>query len=90
MTLAIDEALAVFLLAVAFDLLIGEPPVSIHPVVWIGRLISFLRARAGPSKLQGILLAIIVISASVLAAHLLVRAAHVLPVLPLLVGDVAR
>jgi adenosylcobinamide-phosphate synthase len=87
MNLAIDEALAVFLLAVAFDILIGEPAVRIHPVVWIGRLISFLRARAGPSKLQGILLAMTVIAASVLAAHLLVRAAGVLPVLlPLLVG----
>ncbi len=83
---AIEEALAVFLLAIAYDILLGEPPVRIHPVVWIGRLISFLRSRAGPSKLQGILLAMIVISASVLGAHLLVRAAHLLPVLPLLVG----
>ncbi|MCK9587561.1 cobalamin biosynthesis protein [Methanothrix soehngenii] len=86
MTLAIEQALAVFLLAVAFDILIGEPPVRVHPVVWIGRLISFLRARAGPSKIQGMLLAITVIAVSVLAAHLLVRAAGVLPVLPLLVG----
>ena len=86
MTLAIEEALTVFLLAVAFDILIGEPPVRVHPVVWIGRLISFLRARAGPTKVQGILLAITVIAVSVLAAHLLVRAAHVMPVLPLLVG----
>ena len=83
---AIEEALAVFLLAIAYDILLGEPPVRIHPVVWIGRLISFLRSRAGPTKLQGILLAMIVISASVLGAHLLVRAAHLLPVLPLLVG----
>ena len=36
--------------------------------------------------MQGILLAITVIAVSVLAAHLLVRAAHVMPVLPLLVG----
>lgn len=86
MTLVVEEALAVFLLAVSFDILIGEPPVRIHPVVWIGRMISFLRVRAGPSKMQGILLAITVIAVSVLAAHLLVRAAGVLPVLPLLVG----
>ncbi len=86
MTLAIEESMAVFLLAVAFDILIGEPPVRIHPVVWIGRLISFLRARAGPTKVQGMLLALTVITVSVLAAHLLVRAAGVLPVLPLLVG----
>jgi len=84
--IAIEQALAVFLLAVAFDILIGEPPVRVHPVVWIGRLISFLRARAGPSKIQGILLAMTVIAVSVLTAHLLVRASGVLPVLPLLVG----
>ena len=86
MSLAIEEAMAVFLLAVAFDILIGEPPARIHPVVWIGRLISFLRTHAGPSKLQGILLAMTVIAVSVLAAHLLVKAAGFIPLLPLLVG----
>jgi len=82
----IEEALVVFLLAVAFDILIGEPPARIHPVVWIGRMISFLRARAHPTKLQGIILAMTVIAVSVLSAHLLVRAAGFVPVLPLLVG----
>ena len=33
----IQESLAVFLLAVAFDILFGEPPARIHPVVWIGK-----------------------------------------------------
>lgn len=86
MNLAIEEGLAVFLLAVAYDILLGEPPVRIHPVVWIGKLIAFLRARAGPSKLQGIFLALTVIATSVLAGHILVKVASILPVLPLLVG----
>ena len=86
MTLTIPEGLAVFLLAAAFDILIGEPPVRIHPVVWIGRLISSLRSRARPSMMQGILLAVIVIAVSVLSAHLLVEGARAFPVLPLLVG----
>ncbi|MFZ2376651.1 MAG: cobalamin biosynthesis protein [Methanothrix sp.] len=86
MTLTIPEGLAVFLLAAAFDILIGEPPVRIHPVVWIGRLISSLRSLARPSMMQGILLAVIVIAASVLSAHLLVEGARAFPVLPLLVG----
>ena len=86
MTLTIPEGLAVFLLAAAFDILIGEPPVRIHPVVWIGRLISSLRSLARPSMMQGILLAVIVIAVSVLSAHLLVEGARAFPVLPLLVG----
>ena len=35
------ELLFVLLLAPAMDVLFGEPPRSIHPVVWIGKVISF-------------------------------------------------
>ncbi len=82
----IQESLAVFLLAMAFDILLGEPPARIHPVVWIGRLIAFLRARAGSTRMQGFALAFIVISVSVLAGHFLVYAAGQVPLLSLLVG----
>jgi adenosylcobinamide-phosphate synthase len=33
-------------LAVALDLLVGDPPSRWHPVAWIGRLIAWARARA--------------------------------------------
>lgn len=82
----IAESLAVFMLAVAFDILLGEPPARVHPVVWIGKLIAFLRARARPTRLSGIALAIIVISATVLLGHLAVKAAGLVPLLPLLVS----
>ncbi len=82
----ISEALTVFILAVAMDLLLGEPPARIHSVVWIGRLISFLRARARPTRLQGFILAMIVIIATVLAGILLVRAAGFVPFLDVLVA----
>ena len=36
------EFLFVLLLALAIDLLFGEPPQPIHPVVWMGKLISLL------------------------------------------------
>ncbi len=37
---------AVLVAAVAADLLFGEPPARVHPVVWMGRLQTWLRARA--------------------------------------------
>lgn len=36
------EILLVLVLAVALDLTIGEPPRAIHPVVWMGKVVSFL------------------------------------------------
>ncbi|HEX7445123.1 MAG TPA: cobalamin biosynthesis protein [Methanothrix sp.] len=86
MTFAIQESLTVLVLAIAFDILLGEPPARLHPVVWIGKLIAFLRARAGPSRVQGFALALTVIASSVLAGHLLVYAASPVPFLSLLVG----
>ncbi len=78
--------LEIFLLAVAFDLAFGEPPARIHPVVWIGRLIAFLRARARPTRGQGAALAITVIAMTVLAGHLLVSAASAVPILGTIVA----
>ena len=82
----INEALAVFLLAAAYDILLGEMPARIHPVVWIGRLISFLHLRFPASKIGGMALALVVIAVTVLSGHLLVRAAGYLPLLPLLLS----
>ncbi len=86
----IPEALAIFLLAAFIDILLGEPPSRIHPVVWIGNLISSLRARAlareRPTRLQGFILALTVIIATTLAGHLLVRIAGHFPILGILVA----
>jgi len=38
-------ALATVLLAGLFDVVLGEPPTPIHPVVWMGKLIGALRSR---------------------------------------------
>ena len=82
----IAESLAVFLLAAAFDILLGEMPARVHPVVWIGKLIAALRARAKPNRASGIALAIVVIVVTVLSGHLAVKAAGFVPLLPLLVS----
>lgn len=75
------ETFLLFALAIAFDLIIGEPPAKIHPVVWIGRLISALRARARPTRFNGFVLAIAVIVTTVLAGHMLVWAAARAPLI---------
>ena len=37
------DLVSILLLAAAFDILIGEPPAAIHPVVWIGKVIGVLK-----------------------------------------------
>ena len=46
------EVVVVLLGVIAFDLLVGEPPARLHPVVWIGRFQSALRrfAPATPAR----------------------------------------
>lgn len=59
-TISAFDLIAVLILAFIIDLVLGEPPFAIHPVVWIGNLISFFKHRA-PSKnrrLYGIFMAL--------------------------------
>ena len=88
LTFTIQESLAVLVLAIAFDILLGEPPARLHPVVWIGKLIAFLRARAGPRHAPGFALALTVIAVTVFIGRgiFLVYAADAVPFLPLLVA----
>jgi adenosylcobinamide-phosphate synthase len=41
------EILFVLLLALAVDLALGEPPAAVHPVVWMGKVASFLTRGGG-------------------------------------------
>lgn len=79
MSLEISTSLLVFLLAASFDILVGEPSFGIHPVVWIGQFISFLRKRARPTKSGGLLVAVLVIAATVSSGHLMVWLAGQIP-----------
>jgi len=79
LSLGISVGLAVFLLAVAMDLMLGEPPSCIHPVVWMGRLIALLRRHMPSSKLSGLILASIVALLAASAGHILVWAAGLAP-----------
>jgi adenosylcobinamide-phosphate synthase len=56
-----------FILAVAIDLLFGEPKPAYHPVVWIGSLIGFLKERP-PKRFKvfyGLIIALLTIGLTV-------------------------
>jgi len=64
------------LLALIFDLILGEPPVKFHPTVWIGDLISHLEDKLYSqgginSKIHGVILVIVVITATGTIAYLI-------------------
>lgn len=80
MSLEASLGLITFLLACALDIFAGEPPAAIHPVVWIGQLISFLRSHASPTRWSGLLVALLVIAITVGIGHLLVWAAGLIPI----------
>ena len=58
--------LTILLFALAFDLLIGEFPAKLHPVVWIGSIISFFKKYliGYDNKISGLILSIGVIAVS--------------------------
>ncbi|MCX9012027.1 MAG: cobalamin biosynthesis protein [Candidatus Methanoperedens sp.] len=69
----IDFWLQVLLLALLFDILSGEPPASIHPVVWMGKLIGLL-VRHAPSRhrrLYGFFMAGFCVGAAALAGWMI-------------------
>jgi adenosylcobinamide-phosphate synthase len=50
-----NELIAVLLLAVVIDRVLGEPPSAVHSTVWMGKLIDYLKGRAfGNKKLYGL------------------------------------
>ncbi len=64
-----DFWIQVLLLSVLFDILFGEPPAFIHPVVWMGKMI-YLFVRLAPvrfRKLYGLLMVIFCVVLAALA-----------------------
>ncbi len=69
-------ALATVLLAGAFDVLVGEPPNALHPVVWMGRLIGALESRRPHGRPRaefayGVLVVLVTAGSAALAGLLL-------------------
>lgn len=83
MTNSIERILTSMLilaLALFIDLAFGEPPDPIHPTVWMGRLISFLKswAKGGSPKAEkakGVLLGLATITAFTIPTHIILNVA---------------
>jgi adenosylcobinamide-phosphate synthase len=77
----------VLLLAAAIDVIFGEPPAAVHPVVWIGKLIDLLKNAAPKThrKLYGILIALCCIFFAALLGYSVLCVAA-LPGIPRVLG----
>jgi adenosylcobinamide-phosphate synthase len=66
-----EDLIIILFLAFAYDLLLSEPPSAIHPVVWMGNLISRLKdmAPAKHRRLYGIFLALVTIGFAAALAY---------------------
>ncbi|MHC1630843.1 MAG: cobalamin biosynthesis protein [Methanotrichaceae archaeon] len=78
--------LEVLLLALIIDLVIGEPPARIHPVVLMGKLIAALQKIAKPTRMYGIGIVFFVIFSTAIASHLLIVAADKVAILGLFIS----
>ncbi|MDI9623284.1 MAG: cobalamin biosynthesis protein [Methanothermobacter sp.] len=56
----------VFILGILIDILLGEPPVYFHPVVWMGRITEKLKYKFGKKKISGIILTSIIFLAFII------------------------
>lgn len=61
----------ILLIAIIIDLVFGEPPEKIHPVVWIGKLMEVLRTHMNESKVGGAILALGIVGGFTLGGYLI-------------------
>ena len=76
------HSIAVLVLAIALDILFGEPPGILHPVVWMGKGIKYLQGMASKftnKRFYGIFMVAAMTGTSFLAGMLLVSAQFILP-----------
>ncbi len=74
--IVMDFWIQVLILAVLFDIVFGEPPASIHPVVWMGKLVNLLvrRAPVHHRRLYGLFMVIFCIGVAALAGLVMTSA----------------
>ena len=50
MIFIVQQIILIICLSISFDYVIGEPPNSIHPVVWYGKIINFFTTKIKKNK----------------------------------------
>ncbi len=62
-------------MAILLDLVLGELPLKLHPVVWIGNIIHFLKPsfKKLPNKFSGLILSLVVIIIFIVPIYLLLN-----------------
>ncbi|MEM0498066.1 MAG: cobalamin biosynthesis protein [Methanothrix sp.] len=70
--------LSVLILAFLIDIILGEPPAALHPVVIIGKAVDRLRRMVPRRKISGLVISLVVITGAVLAGVALIRIAYAL------------
>lgn len=68
--------LSVLILALLIDIILGEPPAALHPVVIIGKTVDRLRRLMPRRKISGLVISVVVISGAVVAGGALIRLAY--------------
>ncbi len=75
-------SIIILTLALLIDITIGEPPLKIHPVVWIGKLINYLEqychgGTPNTEKIKGAIMALSVITLTGLTSWLILKLTEV-------------
>ena len=82
--------LFIILIAIIIDVIFGELPVKIHPVVWMGKIIDFLSEKLinYRSKISGVVLTFLVVMIFTLATYVLLHLSSFNYVIYILVSSV--
>ena len=69
------DLLLIIIIAIVIDVILGEPPAKIHPVVWMGKVIDFFKGYLIDyrSKISGIILTFLVVMIFTLATYVLLH-----------------
>ena len=82
--------LFIIIIAIIIDVIFGELPVKIHPVVWMGKIIDFLSKKLIDyrSKISGVVLTFLVVMIFTLATYVLLHLSSFNYVIYILVSSV--
>ena len=82
--------LFIVIIAIVIDVIFGEPPAKIHPVVWMGKAIDFFKGYLIDyrSKISGIILTFLVVMIFTLATYVLLHLSAFNYILYILISSV--